>query len=81
MVRLPSGSIPGRVLASSAEIADQMADWFATGDVDRPAEALGVFTQAGGERIDAWSFHGEEVLLDHGCPDGANIGVATQALR
>ena len=56
----------------------QMADWFAAGDSDGPAEALGVFTQAGGDRLDPRSFHGKVVLLDDGCPDGANVGVATQ---
>jgi hypothetical protein len=56
----------------------QVADWFATGDSESPAEALGILTQASGERLDPRSFHGKEVLLDNGCPDGANVGVATQ---
>ena len=29
-------------------------------------------------RFDAGSFDGKEVLLDDGCPDGANVRVATQ---
>jgi hypothetical protein len=55
-----------------------MADWFAASDSDSPAEALGIFTQARGHRLDSWGFHGKEVLLDNGSPDGANVGVATQ---
>jgi hypothetical protein len=55
-----------------------VADWFAAGDRDTPAEALGILTQASAERIESWSFHSKEVLLDDGCPDGANVGVPTQ---
>jgi hypothetical protein len=39
---------------------------------------LGVFTQAGGYGLDPRSFHGKCVLLNHGCPDGANVRVTTQ---
>jgi hypothetical protein len=56
----------------------QVADWFASSDSDSSAEALGIFTQGRGHRLDPRSFHGKEVLLDDRCPDGANVGVATQ---
>jgi hypothetical protein len=39
---------------------------------------LGVFSQGRGHRLDSWGFHGKEVMLDDGSPDGANVGVATQ---
>jgi hypothetical protein len=39
---------------------------------------LGVFTQACSNRLDSRGFHGKEILLDDGCPDGANVGVASQ---
>jgi hypothetical protein len=55
-----------------------VTDWFTAGNSDRPTEALGVFTQAGRYRLDAWSFYGKEVLLDDRCPDSANVGVPTQ---
>jgi hypothetical protein len=55
-----------------------VADWFAAGDSDSPTETLGVLTQASGERIKCRSFHGKWVLIDDGCPDGANLRVATQ---
>jgi hypothetical protein len=55
-----------------------MADWFAAGDSDSPTKALGFFTQAGRHRLNARGLDGENVLLNHGCPDGANVGVATQ---
>jgi hypothetical protein len=46
-------------------------------NVDGSAEALCVFTQAGIEWIDSRSFNGEVILLDDGCPNGANVGVST----
>src|SRR5271157_3169150 len=55
-----------------------MADWFAPGDSEGPSEALGVFSQSHGRRLNPRGFHGEEALLDDRCPDGANVGVATQ---
>src|ERR1035437_10122410 len=55
-----------------------MADWFAASDSDGPPEALGVFPQACGEVLDSRCFYGKEVLLDDGCPDGANVRVGTQ---
>jgi hypothetical protein len=55
-----------------------MADGFAAGDSDGSTKALGVFAQARNERLDPRSFYGKEVLLDDGCPDGANFGAATQ---
>jgi len=55
-----------------------VADWFAAGDSDRPAVALGVFAQASGERLDSRSFHGEVILLDNGRPGGADVGVPAQ---
>jgi hypothetical protein len=55
-----------------------VTDGFAAGDCDSPAKALGILTQAGGERIESWSFHRKEVLLDDGCPNGANVGIPAQ---
>src|ERR1017187_1119837 len=55
-----------------------MADWFSASDIDSPAETLGIFTQTSGHWLDPRSFHGKEVLLHHGCPDGAHVGVGSQ---
>src|ERR1019366_6032013 len=55
-----------------------MADGFASSDSDSPAEALAVFTQGRSHRIESRCFDRKEVLLDHGRPDGAHVGVATQ---
>ena len=55
-----------------------MADGFSACDRDSATKALRVFTQAGGELIDPGSFYRELILLDDGCPDGANIGIPTQ---
>jgi hypothetical protein len=55
-----------------------MADGFATGNSDSSAEALGILTQGHGHRLNPRDFHGEEVLLNNGRPDGADVGVPTQ---
>ena len=55
-----------------------MADGFSACDRNRATKALRLFTQAGGELIDPGSFYRELILLDDGCPDGANVGVPTQ---
>jgi hypothetical protein len=55
-----------------------VTDGPAASNADRPAKALRAFTQAGSEWLDPRTFYGEVVLLDYGCPDGANIGVSTQ---
>jgi hypothetical protein len=55
-----------------------VADWFAASDSDGSTKALGVFTQAGGEWLNPRSFHGQEVLLNHGCPDCPNVGIPAQ---
>jgi hypothetical protein len=39
---------------------------------------LGVFTKASGEGIEFRCFHGKEVLLDDGVPNGADVRFATQ---
>jgi hypothetical protein len=39
---------------------------------------LGVFAQTGGKRLNPRGLDSENVLLNHGCPDGANVGVAAQ---
>ena len=55
-----------------------MPDGFSACDRDSATKALRVFTQAGGELIDPGSFYRQLILLDDGCPDGANVGVPTQ---
>jgi hypothetical protein len=55
-----------------------VADGSATGNIDGSAKALRAFTQGDHDRISSWSFYGKVVLLDDGCPDGANVGIPTQ---
>jgi hypothetical protein len=55
-----------------------MADGSATANIDGSAKALRAFTQGDHERFRSRSLYGKVVLLDDGCPYGANIGIPTQ---
>jgi hypothetical protein len=55
-----------------------MADGSATANIDGSAKALRAFAQGDHERFSSRCLYGKVVLLDHTCPDGANIGIPTQ---
>jgi len=80
MVRLPSRSAPGFVLANSADTATKCrAGRFLPGTPTLP-KALGLETKRGSDGRASGELNLEQRTLGHCCPEGTDFGIPTDHL-